>query len=74
MSAPIPLRQDFEASQLRGLAKRPREAKMALKPGGFWHLRRSMTVRRAPRRPRSAVSGFKSSGTGCCRENDTQPS
>jgi putative transposase len=39
---------------------------MALKPGGFWRLRQSMTVRRAPRRPRSAASGFRSSGTGCC--------
>src|SRR5215831_3185932 len=44
----------------------PGEAKMALKPDGFWRLRRSMTVRRAPRRPRSAVSDFRSSGTGCC--------
>ena len=50
----------------RSCAVWPRKAKMALKPGGFWHLRRSMTVRRAPRRPRSAVSGFRSSGTGCC--------
>src|SRR5215813_5066434 len=31
----------------------PGEAKMALKPDGFWRLLRSMTVRRAPRRPRS---------------------
>src|SRR6516225_1282445 len=44
----------------------PGEAKMALKPDGFWRLRRSMTVRRAPRRPRSAAWGFRSSGTGCC--------
>jgi transposase len=32
---------------------------MALKPGGFWRLRRSMTVRRAPRRQRSAALGFQ---------------
>ena len=63
MSAPIPLRQDFEASQLRGLAKKSKDGPQARR---LLHLRRSMTVRRAPRRPRSAVSGFRSSGTGCC--------
>ena len=29
MSAPIPLRQDFEASQLRGLAKRSKDGPQA---------------------------------------------
>ena len=63
MSAPIPLRRDFDASQLRGLAKKTKDGP---RPVGFWLLRRSMTAQRAPRRRRSAGSGFRSSGTGCC--------
>src|SRR5215831_18140583 len=50
----------------RSCAVWPGEPTTVLRPGGFWRLRRSMTVRRAPRRPRSAASGFRSSGTGCC--------
>ena len=46
MSAPIPLRRDFGASHLRGLAKK---TKSAPRPVGFWLLQRSMTARRAPR-------------------------
>ena len=61
MSAPIPLRQDFDASQLRGLE---RIRKTALKPGGFWPLRLSMTVQCVPRQPRSAASVCRLSGTG----------
>ena len=32
---------------------------MALKPGGFWRLRRSMTVRRAPRRAKIGGVGLQ---------------
>ena len=39
---------------------------MPVKLDDCWRLRRSMTVRRAPRQRRSAASGFRSSGTGCC--------
>ena len=62
MSAPIPLRRDFDAPQLRRLAKK---RKTALRPVGFLRWRRSR-VRRAPRPRKSAVSGFRSSGTGYC--------
>ena len=63
MSAPIPLRRDFDASQLRGLARR---RKTALRLVGFWRSPRFTMARRALRRRRSAVSGFRSSGIGCC--------
>ena len=43
MSAAIPYGRILKR---RSCAVWPRKAKMALKPGGFWHLRRSMTVRR----------------------------
>ena len=63
MSAPIPLRRDFDASQLRSLAKKTKDGPQARR---FLRWRRSMTVRRAPRRRKSAASGFRSSGTGYC--------
>src|SRR5260221_6119471 len=40
----------------RSSAVYPGEPKTVLRPGGCWRLRRSMTVRHAPRRPRSAAS------------------
>ena len=61
MSAPIPLRQDFDASQLRGLAKKTKDGPQARR---LLALRPSMTVQCAPRRRRSAGSAFRSSGTG----------
>src|SRR6516165_12629544 len=39
--------------------------KTGLRLAGFWHSRLSTMGQRAPRRPRSAVSDFRSSGTGC---------
>ena len=47
MSAPIPLRRDFGASQLRGLAKK---TKTALRPVGFWRSPQFMMARRVLRR------------------------
>src|ERR1700751_3805449 len=59
MSAPTPLRQDFDGSQVRGLARKTKDGPQA-------RSRLSTMGQRAPRRPRSAVSDFRSSGTGCC--------
>ena len=47
MSAPIPLRRDFGASHLRGLAKK---TKTALRPVGFWRSPQFMMARRVLRR------------------------
>ena len=47
MSAPIPLRRDFGASQLRGLAKKTKDG---LRPVGFWRSPQFMMARRALRR------------------------
>ena len=63
MSAPIPLRQDFGACQLRGVAKKTKDG---LRPVGFWRSRRFMMARHVLRRRRLAVSGFRSSEIGCC--------
>ena len=59
MSAPIPLRQDFDAPQLRGLAKKTKDGPQARRL--LWlcgHLRRCNAH---PRRRRSAGSAFRSS-------------
>ena len=64
MSAPISLRRDFDASQLRSLAKKTKDgpqARRLLALAAIYD-----TVRRAPRRRKSAASGFRSSGTGYC--------
>ena len=55
------VRGDFEH---RGCWRRKR--RMVRRIGGFWRLLRSTTARRGQKRRRSAVSGFRSSGTGCC--------
>ena len=70
MSVPIPLRVDFEAVQLRGLARKTKEGPQA---GGFWLLRRFMTVRSARRQRRSAGSGFNSSRDWVLRFNARGP-
>ena len=46
MSAPIPLRRDFGASQLRGLGEIIIKTKTALRPVGFWRSPHSMIARR----------------------------
>ena len=48
MSAPIPLRRDFGASQLRGLAKKTKDG--VLRPVGFWRSPQFMMARRVLRR------------------------
>src|SRR5437016_3419321 len=63
MSAPTPLRQDFDASQLRGLARKTKDGPQARRLLALAAIYDGAT---APRRPRSAVSDFRSSGTGCC--------
>jgi len=61
MSVPIPLRRDFTASQLRSLAKKTKDGPQARR---LPDPSRSTTVRPAPRRPRSAASVCRLSGTG----------
>src|SRR5262249_29110765 len=57
----------------RSCAVWPGEPTTVLRFGGFWRLRRSMTVRRAPGRPSSAASGFRSSGDWVLRVNARGP-
>ena len=64
MSAPIPLRQDFEASQLRGLAKRSKDGPQARRLLALAAIYDGAT--RTEAAEDSAVSGCGSSGTGCC--------
>src|SRR4029077_17156010 len=63
MSAPTPLRQDFDAPQVRGLARKTKDGPQARR---LLALAAIYDGQRAPRRPRSAVLDFRSSGTGCC--------
>ena len=63
MSAPIPLRRDFDASQLRSLAKKTKDGPQARR---LLALAAIYDGERAPRRRKSAASGFRSSGTGYC--------
>ena len=55
-----------EISMRRSCAAWRERRKTARRLGGFWLLRRSMTVQRATRRRRSVASDFRSSGIGCC--------
>src|SRR5450756_802041 len=55
-----------EISTRHGCGVWRKKPRMGLKPGGCWRLLQSTTVRHAPRRRRLAVSGVRSSGTGCC--------
>ena len=57
MSAPIPLRQDFDASQLRGLAKKTKDGPEARRLLALAAI--LMTVQCAPRRRRSAGLGLQ---------------
>ena len=70
MSVPIPLRQDFSAVRLRGLAKKTKDSPQARR---LLILPRSTTVRPAPRRPRSAASVYRSSGDWVLRFNALGP-
>ena len=61
MSAPIPLRQDFDATMLRILAKNSKDGPQARR---HLALGLAMTVQRAPRQPRSAALVCRSPGLG----------
>jgi putative transposase len=61
MSAPIPLRQDFDAPQLRGLARRSKDGPQARRLLALAAIYDGATRNEAAR-----ASGFRSSGTGCC--------
>ena len=63
MSAPIPLRRDFDASQLRSLARRTNNGPQARRLLALAAIYDGATRTEAAR---SAASGFRSSGTGCC--------
>src|SRR5205807_6580135 len=63
MSAPTPLREDFDASQLRGLARKTKDGPQARRLLALAAIYDGATRTEAPR---SAVSDFRSSGTGCC--------
>ena len=58
---PIPLRADFDATQVRALA---RTARMRRRCGDCWHWRRSTMARAALRRPGSAALRCRSCATG----------
>ena len=64
MSAPIPLRRDFDASQLRSLARRTNDdgpqARRLLALAAIYD---GATRTEAAK---IGASGFRSSGTGCC--------
>src|SRR5215469_2888899 len=60
ISAPTPLRQDFDAPQVRGLARKTKDGPQARR------LLALAAIYDGATRPRSAVSDFRSSGTGCC--------
>jgi len=60
MSAPIPLRQDFDVSQLRSLARRTKDGPQARR------LLALAAIYDGATRTEAAASGFRSSGTGYC--------
>ena len=60
MSAPIPLRRDFGASQLRGLAKKTKDGPQARR------LLALAAIYDGATRTEAAMSGFRSSEIGCC--------
>jgi hypothetical protein len=63
MSVPIPLRVDFDAVQLRGLARKTKDGPQARRLLALAAIYDGATPRR---RRRSAASGFRSFGIGCC--------
>ena len=63
MSVPIPLRVDFEAVQLRGLARKTKDGPQARR---FLALAAIYDGAKRTGQRRSAGSGFKSSGIGYC--------
>jgi hypothetical protein len=71
MAAPVPLRTDFDATQLRALAKQSRDADQTRTPSGVG--RDLLMEPPAPRRPRSAASHSRSCGTGCCASTPEDP-
>jgi hypothetical protein len=71
MAAPIPLRGDFDASQLRGLARKTKDGPQARRLLALAAIY-DMTVQRATRGRRSVASDFRSSGIGCCVRSDNQ--
>ena len=62
MSAPIPLRQDFDASQLRGLAKKTKDGPQARRLLALAAIYDGAMRTEAAK---SAGSAFRSSVTGC---------
>ena len=63
MSAPIPLRRDFDASQLRSLARRTNNGPQARRLLALAAIYDGATRTEAAK---IDASGFRSSGTGCC--------
>ena len=63
MSAPIPLRRDFDASQLRSLARRTNNGPQARRLLALAAIYDGATRTEAAK---IGGSGFGSSGTGCC--------
>ena len=61
MSAPTPLRQDFDASQLRGLARKTKNGPQARRL-----LALAAIYDGATRTEAAKIGDFRSSGTGCC--------
>ena len=62
MSVPIPLRVDFEAVQLRGLARKTKDGPQARRLLALAAIYDGATRTEAAK----AGSGFRSSGIGCC--------
>ena len=63
MAAPIPLRSDFDACQLRVLARKSKDGPQARR---LLALAAIYEGRHGPMRPKLAGLAFRSSATGCC--------